>query len=698
MLRLVDSAFVEEEAQKVVAALHEGKRLALRAGPVSTPVLAAAVSHLGEPFAIAQVPTALDQVPRTVLELSLAASPDRVRAIDDALRDPDGWDTSLELLDEALRGRRVVVERLDHFAAREGDEIANALTEPRRRLVAWLLDRADVVTSHSPLPRWGGTHYTCASRAPTVALRNGDARDAVARWEDFDDAETFALALQLEALEGTGTDEDPTFSRGWDADAMRARLWDVLPEELTALLRSLAVLGRPVPSSIIPRIPGYQAGGFERGIELALWRERGETVAVDPAWTAWCGRSLPRAELRDCGRSLAETFAREVRPEDPSAQRSGIIVLEAFRLLVELGEVDRAMAYARHGVELLAGYARDLSRERRYAEAAAVYERLAASSIEMPKRLRGYVRHYLHYNQAHARPELEPVIETARGYESSLSEWPENAIFWSRTVRAWFLADQPVHARECLARAREEVPAHRDKGARLIARTARRLIELGYPLDAIEVLGDYQPDTERAVEDLRHLVERLDAGWTAERLELPGVPPLVLHRPERFRIVQQSGGWRLLADRLGRSARCATPIESARDFVKTLSEAVRSALRAYDRDLDEEERARKHTLLSMIDVIASGLDAPGAPTAWVYGTLERDAHGALWLVPGGNLSGRYEVPSTLAEALTVGDQSYLAEVLAGPSGVPLGPVQRLEPLPRMSRDEVWRAWRERLKG
>lgn len=698
MLRLVDSAFVEGESQRVVAELRQGKRLALRSGPVTTSVVATAVSQLGEPVAIARVPLELDQLPRTVLELARAAAPNAIGAIDESLRDPEGCEKTVSLLDEALRGRRVIVEQMDRFAAREGDEVASALSEQRRRFVRWILDRADVISSQHLLSPWGGTHYTLSQREPTVALRNGAARPSRARWEDFDDVETFTLALQLEALEGDEPDEASLLSRAWDADSMRARLWELLPEETAGLLRSLAVFGRPLATTLLRRLPTFDDDSWARGAALALWHDRGDSVVVDTSWTAWCHRALPRTELRECRRALAETFAREVRPEDPSAPRAGIMLLETFRLFVELGEVERALPYARHGIELLAGYARDLSREHHYAEAAAVYERLASPAIEMPKRLRAYVRHYLHYNRAHARPELEPVIETARGYESSLSAWPENAIFWSRAVRAWFLAGQPVHARNCLERARSEVPEHRDKGARLIARTARRLIELGYPLEAIEVLGDYQPDTERAADDVRHLATRLDAGWTAERLEVPGVPALVLHRPERFRIVRQSEGWRLLADRLGRSARCATPIACARDFVKSLSDAVRASLRAYDRDLDEDERARKQTFLSMIDVSASGLDAPGAPTAWVYGTLERDARGALWVVPGGNLSGRYEVPSALADALTVGDQTWLAEVLAGPSGVPRGPVQRLEPLPRMSREEVWRAWRERLQG
>ena len=83
---------------------------------------------------------------------------------------------------------------------------------------------------------------------------------------------------------------------------------------------------------------------------------------------------------------MAESFARSVRPDDLSARRAGLVMLDTARLFVELGEVERAVPYARHGVALLVGYARDLSRERRYLDAARIYERLGEGARRTPGR------------------------------------------------------------------------------------------------------------------------------------------------------------------------------------------------------------------------------------------------------------------------------------------------------------------------
>jgi hypothetical protein len=696
MLRLVDSPVVEGEAEAIADALQRGIRVALRCDAASERIVAGAVRSLGDRAVVAQVPAALDQVPRTVLELARATAPDAVVAIDAALRDPTGHTRAIDLLDRALRGQKVVVERVDRFAADYRDEVAAALQDSRRQLASWVLRRADLVSSPQPLSSWGGQERVFVSDEAPVALRNGALRPPYAQWQDYArDARAYELALQLEALEVV---EDGAVTRTHDANSLRARLVDLLPQGVAGLLKNLAVHGRPLREDMLPRLPGFEAGAVERGAALGLWRSRAGAVLVDPEWTVWCARWMPRAVTVETHRVLAETFAREVLPDDPSAHRAGLLVLEAHRHLLLAGEVDRALQYARHGAALVVGYARDLSLERRFADAATLYERLLSTGAALPPRLRGYTRHYLHYNRAHARPELEPVIDTARGYEASLKDWPENAIFWSRTARSWFLAGEAARGRACLQNAMQAVPAHPDKAARLIARTAQRLAELGHPLDAIVVLDGYTPDTIRAEDDVARLAQRLEAGWDADRLEIPGATPLALHRRERFRVLKQAGGWRFLADRLGRSARCATPLDAAQDFVAKLADETRRLIRALDRELDDEERERKHLLLSMIDVIASGLDAPGAPTTWVYGVLERDPQGALWLVSGGNLAARYEVPDAVANSVVVGDHAWLAEVVAGPSGVPRGPVVRLETLPRRDRDAVWQAWRERLQA
>jgi hypothetical protein len=697
MLRVVESEEVGAEADALAAKLKSQQRIALGTSVDTSGLIAALAGRVERP-AVTRIAPGLDVVPRTVLELARGGDPERISAIDEALATPDGLGATLKLLGDSLTGRTVVVEHLHRLTSVEGDEVAGALARERGVFTEWLLKRADLVTEAFPLTRCGLQGRPSGLTGPTVALCNGTRRNAKTPWVPGTDPDAYALALQIEALQDG--EEVETALLG-DRDALRQRLWSLLPESLQTLLRSLAVFGRPLPTDRLDALPGYQTECFSRGGDLSLWHNRADEVVLDPSWTEWCDRRLPRAERDECRRAMAESFARSVRPDDLSARRAGLAMLDAVRLFVELGEVERAVPYARHGVALLVGYARDLSRERRYLDAARIYERLDTASLPgLRGALRGYVKHYLHFNRAHARPELEPVLETARGYDAALNDWPENAIFWSRTVRAWFLAGDPAHARSQLnaAYALGNVPPHRDRDARLRARTARRLAQLGFPIEAMDVLGDYTPDTLRARDDVAQCEASLAAGWDTDLLKVPGAtqPVLAFHRRVRVRVERLGGTWRFFADQLGHSARCATPLDAARDFVRTLGEEVRGLLKRFDRDLDGDERARKALLLSTVDLIVSGLDAQGGPTTWVYGRLLRvdDSH---WLVEGGNREARYRLAPELAEA-TVGDDPYLAKVDAGPSGVPKGPVRELEPLAVADRDEVLRRWREKLAG
>lgn len=701
MLRLVDGQAVESEAETLATLLREGKRVALRCDRAmdQDQLLAATVRALNGDVVVATVPASLDQVTRTALELASAVDPRDRERIDEALRDPSGIEEAFSRLDQALAGRTVILDRIENLAPPQHDEVAEALYAERRALGRWIRRRADLMTVQLPPVGESGVlvRSFVASDTPPTRLQNGAEQNSSARWEDCKDARTFELMLALEALGADAEPEgDTDLLGGRSPDSLREALWNTLPEGVTALLKTLAVHGRPLALDVLRSLPEYLSETDELGRGLALWRVRADRAVVDPGWSDWCARQLSDTERMETHRLLAETFAREVSPEDPSARFAGLSVAEAHRHFLQLGEVERALHHARYGAELVVGRARDLSLDRRFEESAAIYDRLLSKPYPLSPRLRAYAKHYLHYNRAHARPELEPVVETARGYEDSLRDWKENAIFWSRAVRARYLAGDRTRARLCLLHAQQFVPDHRDKGTRLIARTARRLAEFGMLTDAIEVWGDYTPDTMRAQEDAEQLRRRLEAGWDTDRLELPQIEPLVFLHRERFRIIPHPGGWRFVAEQLGRSERCRTPLESAQNFVQKVRDEVKTLLRKLDRDLDEEARERKGVLLARVDVIESRLDARAAKTTWVYGKVERDEHDAIWLVSGGNVAARYAVPEELSATLVVGDNAWLAEVETGPSGVPRGPVRALEKLPRQDPESVRRQWRERL--
>jgi tetratricopeptide (TPR) repeat protein len=705
MMRLVDGQPLKQKARDIAASLRRGERIALDFDAAMAPdrVVAAVVHELGNEAVVASVPAAIEQVSRTILELSSVLDPKDVGQVDEALREqkPGATQAALNRLTQALEGRIVVVLNVENLALPESNEIAGALREQRQACYGWISQRANLATAPRWLSSWAAHRQTIAAPdAPPVELQNGGPRPPTFVWDNHRHLQTFELALTLEALGMSPYAEEVAGVIGsLTPESMRARVWEALPDGTLALMKVLAVHNRPMAHDVLERLPEYCNEDYQQGKELALWRERAGWVAVDAAWSDWCERTLPQAERQEAHRVLAETFAREVSPGDPSSCLAGLSMLEAQRHLLCVGDVDRALEYSRFGAELFVDAARRLSRERRFEESAALYGRLLSIQGLLSSRLWAYAKHYYHYNRSHARPELEPVRATAIGYEASSRDWGDNAIFWSRAVRAWYLAAEPSKAQQCLSQAMQKVPEHPDKKARLIARTARRLAEMGRVVDAIEVWGTYKPDTPRARDDAARLTACLSDGWEAERLEVSGLRPLVLLRPERFKIVQQQDGWRLVADRLGRSERSSTPLESVRDFVQRVALEVKGLVGKLDRELDDDERERKQALLSTVDVIASGLDAHAAPTTWVYGRLERDEQGALWLASTGNQAARYQVPEALAERekVVVGDHAWLAEVVAGPSGVPKGPVQKLERLSRQDPETILRRWRERLE-
>lgn len=702
VLRLIDGVAIQRQSEEIAASLQQRKRVALHynAQVDHTQIIAATARALPEPPAVASVPDTLDQVARTILELATPLDPADAADVADTLRDPSAAATEAALarLERALTGRCVIVEHGENLDRFERDEIALAMREQRQHLGRWIRRRADLVTTPRRPVHWDGQVVRVTTpRTPPVNLQNGGARQSSTHWEEGMDVRTFTLYAALEALgEPSPSDDDAGLVVGRGADNLREQLWDALPRGVRTILRTLAVHGRPIRLDTLSLASRFHRDDFDRGAELALWHIRGGLIEVDLAWIHWVTHALAPTELRETHHALANLFAQEVQPGDSSARLAGLEMLEAHRHLLLCGNPERALKYAQYGAELVVGYARDLSLGGHFEHSSKLYEQILERGPPLSSQLRGYVRHYLHYNRAHAQPELEPVAETARGYEASVADWPENAIFWSRTARAWYVADDAARARECLRRARQTVPPHRDKDARLIARTARRLAERDHMLAALEVWDDYKPDTAPARDDQRRLLELLAAGWQTDRLVLPEAEPLFLHRQERFQVLAQLGGFRLRAEHLGSSPRSESPIECVRAFIRDVSAETRALVRALDRDLDDDRRERKRLLLALVDVSASRLDAEAAPTTWVIGRLERDESGVLWLAATGSLSARYEIPRELAGRLVVADHTWLAEVDTGPSGVPRGPVRRLERTPRHDPEEVWRMWRERL--
>ncbi len=538
MLRIENSPELVEQAAGVIEQARGGALTIVRPSPTidAERLVPAIVAAAPCPVVVLRIPAALDQVPEASLALLDALYPDAGAAqgeqLRDALASASRYEAWLATLEAALEGRWLAVEHLDRLAPRRADSLGDALGERAQRLWRFCLDRAVVVTGRAPVVerRERRAVPLRPASAPGVRLMNGAPRAASVSWEDVGDSATYRLALALQAL-GARTVEPI------EATALRERIWDLVAESVRTVLRWLAVHGRPIARSLVERWPDVSSEGIERGLSLGLWSERAGALALDDGWVEWYDRAAPATRVRELHRQLAASMiAREDRAPSPTETH------QLFRHLLASGDADQAWSRSMYGVELLVEHARALSESRQFEQAATLYQRLLDREA-LDGRLRAYALHYLHFNRAHARPELESVAQTAAGYREATEGWPDNALFWSRAIRASVLADERDAARSAMRRAAEVVPPHDDRGARLYARTARRLVDLQRPMDAIELLGDYRPDSERAWEDFNAMCAKLAAGWMVSSLAVREQPALQLDAPARATLCWQSKPW-----------------------------------------------------------------------------------------------------------------------------------------------------------
>lgn len=671
MLRLVDGEALEAEAAAVADAVESRRPTALCVGPAADHprLVAAIVRRLDSPL-VATVPASLDQVSETVLELASGLEADDRRRVDQALRDaqraPDTFGLVLDRLRDAADERPIVVDRIDRLSIPARDSLRGALAPQVQQLARWITEHGMLVTSPSVVhrDRWQ-TRTVRGSATPTVRLVNGGPRESTLSWDEGADAKLYGLALALEALEGgpsANQGEGPSLGSLGD-ESLRDALWHALPEGVRALLQALAVHARPLPRSLCGRIEGFDPISFERGTELGLWTERAEQVVADDGWCGWFERVMPRLERARVHGVLARALQSAVDPGDGPEPLDGLALLGAQRHLLDLGQLDPALRYAKYGLELFVELARRRSEDGDFHGAAELYAQLLARA-DLSPRLRGYVRHYLHYNRAHERPPTEGFAHTAAGYEDAVRDWPENALFWSRTVRAWVLADDLGRARSCLHRATSAVPQHPQRDALLFARAARRLVELSRPFEALALLGDYTPanhESERARAEFDALCHALEHGWKARVIGLAGEEAIFLHRDVRCRVLRSDEGWQFVADELGSSRRYARAWDAIREVVNVVREEARSLCARSERELGSDERQRRTLLLSLVDLRASGLDQ-SVRVRWVLGTLRR--HGEALQLEAHDSAARFEVPAELAKTLTVDDDLVLAQVEA----------------------------------
>lgn len=696
MLAIIESPARIADRERVLEKANRYPRVALRI-PLGQDrdrwLEAAARQHDAQ---LVHVPREGDRIARVLLDLASRHGDDTVEQVAQALRkSTQGLDEPLALLERAMKGTRLVVEGWGALrSSRLSYDLGYAQNADLDQLRGWLERHTWIVSDRalSPPANFETVVPDCVSDVAPLRF-DGVSDEAVqALWQQLaPDEAAFELALVQAALLNEFT---PAVAPWLQADVEAA-----LPERLRDALTLLALHGRPLTRAFWLRL-GLDEPLIEQGQALGLWHVVDQHLIVSTTWRGWSGQEARREETQ-LHRKLADAFATQVRPEDPAADRAALALLEAHRHYLAAGDEEMARRFARYSAALLVEAGRSMSMARNYAGAVRQYQAVldlaAHAEVPLGAPLRGYVVHYLHFNRAKADMEQQDATEEA--YRKAVELWPSNALFWSRLIRVQFYRDHPTEALSTLrqALANPAIPPHAERNYVLIARTMKGLLRNQRIMEAIQVWGDYQPDTLAASEAEAELVQQLDRGWRARRIVLPATQVLAFHRDQDLRIRKLGpGSWLAELRDLQFQRRGVTPAKALETLTTDLRDEATGWSRAFTHQLDAAARLRKQSVLGVIDVIASRVDDQGTESTWVFGDLRRDVAGIPWLHTGGAFDLRFEVPEGLLPAGGVAPVPFLAEVKADPSGVPIGPVIALEPGFDLDSADVWKSWRERL--
>lgn len=691
MLHLRPTEVITREANSLLG------RLRVATGPVNLVSSPGVARHLvlrdlaiQQPEAVTiQVCESPDQIEYALLSCAEKLGPACIESVDDALRSsPETLEPALALLDTALGERPLFVDGVDLIGSFGSDsQLASAMSSQVDAFHGWLRGRRGVQTSATGHPddriRW---------TQPPVQLSNGRDYDVTHLWRRSDgDVDALQLALQFAVLEGT-----PELR---SLPPSRQQVAALFPDGLFELLSLLSHHARPLARGIV-EVLGF-SNVIDSGLRLGLWLDFGDRLVIDEGWSRWLRSQQNESARIDAHRRLAAAFARELCLDDPSAACRAPAILEAFRHYIYAGDLAAARNFARHGTGLLVGHARELSRQGQYHEAAQVYssvlEIAAADRLSLSKRMVAYARHYEHFNRARPGNALETIDSTIRGYEASLDEWPENALFWSRLVRAYFYADKPDAAFAALARATEAVPAHPQRDTFLVARTAGGLLEHERKFEAALIWGAYEPTNEFGMLTEQELLRHLAAGWQTQNLRCPDQPHLFFSRRLFVRVERRQWGWDAELPELDVAARAQNPRTALSELSAKVRDETAILLRTLTHQLEPETRLRKRLLLGAIDICASRISQWRPEKVWVFGELERGEDQRICFRAHDGSS--FPIPKEVLPSNPVIDgYPRFARLMADERGWPRGVVLELDEPFRREPRELWDEWQRRTSS
>lgn len=382
----------------------------------------------------------LDAVPRFALSLA------SLRLQREALQSLENHRALLrETSDEFVPPASVLVFRRAPFTSGDGEE-------------PWQPYARDETAINTMVRR---AHELTPSKEWVEPVTNGSQAQVDRWWElaehDPDAFELGAVACRLGASEK---------SLSWRAKDLLARqVQQHLPVEVARVFDLLIAHGRAVEERLFIEVTrvalGLTAKPLNELIDLGLVRRLGPMVTFLPAGFSCESDVLAMRE------QLANTLVQIAR--EPAQRLGPAAILEAHRHLAAIPtrRAD-ALEFARYGAHELVGAARTLSlnaaaqgEASQFLEAASLFDGVERIARDVgDAELRAYGIHYGTYNRARARA-IEPRLMRS-GYRRSVVLWPENGLFWIRSIRtlaignSWQLED-PSAAQAAIDEARAVV-------------------------------------------------------------------------------------------------------------------------------------------------------------------------------------------------------------------------------------------------
>ncbi|NUP07971.1 MAG: hypothetical protein HOW73_18145 [Polyangiaceae bacterium] len=478
------------------------------------------------------VPSHLDGPAFVVTTLARQVGPDAADAVAGAMHAspmPRDW---FDALLPKLHGRRLVVDRRPIVRSDATNEISSVI----RGSWGWLKELLKLPA----IELRGGWTTKSAPLPPLVRPRAVGIWDAERVWAAVEhDPERYALAAAHEMLVGPM----PAGAVLRNTHRLAQTLWSGLSAEHRELIALLWVHDRPVARTDLDQLQLVDRGTLETGLESNLIDERrGYLAPLDGLGSLRLLESPGAA--RDRHQRWAEAYERAIWASNID---SAVAVLEAHRHYAAVPLPSDALRLARFGMPIVMEMAVEMSHSGRWREAADVYQSLGAILDDAglgpaaARRMRAYVTHYLHYNRY--KSNLEPLDETAKGYERALEQWPDNALFLSRQVRALIHDRREPEALERFEAAWGAVPSKAESCKYLLARTIRRLLERRFVVPAVALLSRV-PRGIPTEHERRILEMALERGWKTKRLWAPSLQPVELPQPIHCQAWTHENHWK----------------------------------------------------------------------------------------------------------------------------------------------------------